>query len=166
LPPPLLEPAFQLSRTALGLHAAHHQHRVVGAGACTEIEHTSQTAALGVVGSKHNLADSGLHQSPGAHRAGFEGDQQGAVVEAPVAPEARSLLQRHQLGMAQWLLIPLAPVASPAHGSALGIEHNGSHWDFAFAAHGLSAPQQPLHPEDVLRRLQIHRFCFEHNASA
>jgi hypothetical protein len=139
---------------------------VVSAGAGAQIEYAAQSTPFGVMGAKHHLANPRLHQGSCTHGAGLQCDEQGAVVEAPVAPQASGLLQCHQLGMAKGLLVLLAPVTAPAHGPSLPIHDHGGHGNLALLAHQLSAPQQPLHPEDLLRRPQNIRPRSVHNASA
>jgi hypothetical protein len=63
-------------------------------------------------------------------------------------------------------LVALAPVTAPAHGPALTIHHHGGHRNFALASDQFGVSQQPPHPEELLRRLQIIRPCSVHNASA
>jgi hypothetical protein len=164
--PPLLEPALELISAKLRFHPAHHLHVVVGARAGAQIKHTTQPSPFGVAGTKHHPPNPGLHQSTRAHGAGLEGDEQSAVVEAPIPPEASGLLQRHQFGMAEGLLVSLAPVAAPAHCPSLAIHHHGGHGNLPLVAHQLSVPKQPLHPEELLCRPQTIHPRSVHNASA
>jgi hypothetical protein len=164
--PPLLEPALQLISAEVRFHPAHHLHVVVGARAGAQIKRTTQPSPFGVAGSKHHSPYTGLHQSPRTHGAGLEGDEQGAVVKAPIAPQASGLLQCHQFGMAEGLLVSFAPIAPPAHGPSLAIHHHGGHGNLPLAAHQLSVPKQPLHPEELLCRPQTIRPRSVHNASA
>jgi hypothetical protein len=164
--PPLLEPALQLISALVRFHPAHHLHVVVGARAGAQIEHTTKPSPFGVAGTKHHPPNTGLHQSSRAHGAGLKGDEQGAVVEAPISPQASGLLQRHQFGMAEGLLVSFAPVAAPAHGHSLAIHDHGGHGNLSLAAHQLGVPEQPLHPEELLCRPQTIRPRSEHNASA
>jgi hypothetical protein len=166
LPPPLLEPALQLSCAGLGLHSSLHQHVVVGAGVSAEVQHTTQATAFRVASPEHHSAHPRLHQSPSTHRAGFEGHQHGAVVEAPVTPQPGGLLQGHQLCMAQGLLILLSPVAAPAHRTALVIEHHSGHRNLTLGTHGGGPAQQALHPQGFHRLFHNLSPCCEHNASA
>jgi hypothetical protein len=76
------------------------------------------------------------------------------------------LLQRHQFGMAEGMLVSLAPVAAPAHGFSLSVHHHGRHGNLPLAAYQLSVPEQPLHPEELFRRPQNIRPRSVHNASA
>jgi len=164
--PPLLEPALQLISAQTRFHPAHHLHVVVGARVGAQIDHTTQPTSFGVAGTRHHSPHPGLHQCPSTHGAGLECDEQGAVVEAPIAPQASGLLQSHQFGMAEGLLVSLAPVAAPAHGPSLAIHHHGGHGNLSLATHQLSVPEQPLHPEELLCRPQTIRPRSEHNASA
>jgi hypothetical protein len=115
--------------------------------------------------SEDHLADPGLHQGACTHWARLQGHQQGAVVESPIAPYTGGLLQGHQFRVAQRVLIAFAPITAPTQSPPLAIHENGSHRNFPFAAHGISTPQKPMHPEGLLRRLQILCFCSGHNAS-
>jgi hypothetical protein len=49
-----------------------------------QIQATSKGTPLGVAGAEHHPPHARLHQGTGAHGAGLQGYQQGAIVEAPV----------------------------------------------------------------------------------
>jgi len=72
----------------------------------------------------------------------------------------------HQFGMAEVLLVSFAPIAPPAHGPSLAIHDHGGHGNLSLAAHQLGVPEQPLHPEELLRRPQNIHPRSVHNASA
>lgn len=118
----------------------------MGTGTAAQIQHPTKTTAFRVGRANDHTTHPGLYQGSGAHRAGFEGDQQGAVVEPPVAAQARCLPQGHQLGMPQGVTIQLAPVAAPANRTAFPIEQHRRHRDLAGPSHRFGASQQPVHP--------------------
>ena len=126
--------------------AAHHKHVVMGTWVTAEIQAAPQRPPLRVSGTEHHASHPGLHKGAGAHRAGFEGHQQGAIVEAPVGAQPRRLLQGHKFGMSERLLIPFASVAAPADRPTLPIQHHRRHRDLPFGSHRFGAAQQPLHP--------------------
>lgn len=163
--PPLPEPALQLSCAGLSLHPGLNQHLVMGAGVAAEVQHTTEATAFCVARPEHHPAHPRLHQCPRTHRAGFERYQQGAVVEAPVAPQPCGLLQGHQFGMAQGLLILLTPVAAPAHRTTVVIEHYRGHRNFTLGPHRGGPAQQALHPQGFYRLLHNLSPRCEHNAS-
>jgi hypothetical protein len=118
----------------------------VGTGATAQIENTAQPSPFRVTGAEHHPAQPRLHQRAGTHRAWLEGHQEGAVVEAPIASQSCSLLQGDQFGMAEWALIPFAPVAAPADGAAVAIEQHRRHGYLAGLPHPGCTAQKPLHP--------------------
>lgn len=118
----------------------------MGTWVAAEIEAAPQSSPLRVSGTEHHASHPGLHQGASAHRAGFEGHQQGAVVEAPVGAQPCRLLQGHQFGMSERLLIPFAPVAAPADRSSPAIQHHRRHRDLPLGSNRFGAAQQPLHP--------------------
>ncbi len=118
----------------------------MGAGGGGQVEATAQGTALGVQCSKHHGAHAGLHQGTGTHRAGLQADQQGAAVEAPVAPQACRLPQGHQLGMAEGIALALPAVAAPADAATRLIQHHSRHRNLPAGTGALRVAQQPLHP--------------------
>jgi hypothetical protein len=151
LQPPLLEPALQLSGTGLSFKPTLHLHVVVGAGVLAQVKNTAKPSALAIGGTEHHPSNPGLHQGAGTHRAGLEGHDQGAVVEAPVLAQPGGLLQCHQFGVAQRVLIVLPSVTAPAHGPAAAIQHHCSHGNFTLGPHRRCAPQQAPHPQALHR---------------
>jgi len=149
--PPLLpsppEPLLQLGGAGRSLHPALHLHVVMGAGIAAEVEDATKGAAFRVEGSIHHTPHPGLYQGSGTHGARLERHHQGAVVEAPVAAQPGCLLQRHQFGMAQRLLIAFASVDAPTDRPSIAIQNHRRHWDFPFGTDAGGAPQQAFHPE-------------------
>jgi len=139
--PPQLEPGPQLEGTSLSFHPRVHLHVVMGAGVLAQVEHSTEGTAFGIRCSEHHPAYPCLDQGPGAHWTRFEGDEQRAVVQAPVAAQPSCLLQGYQFCVAQGLLILLPPVAAPAHCPALTIEHHSGHWNLTLGPHRCGPPQ-------------------------
>ncbi len=129
---------------------------MVGAGVGGQVEAAAEGAAFGIAGREHHPTHTGLDQGTGAHRAGFEGHQQAAVVEAPVAPQGRRLAQRHQFGVTERILLAMPAVAAPAQAMAMAIEDHSRHRDFSLQSHPFRLAQQALHPEFVPLAL-LHR---------
>ncbi len=72
---------------------------MVGAGVCGQINGAPKASTLGIVGSVNHLADTGLHQRPCTHRAGFQRHDQGALIQSPIAQDQGRLAQSHQFRM-------------------------------------------------------------------
>ena len=60
---------------------------MVGTGVCGQIDGAPQASAFGVVCSVDHLADTGLHQRPRTHRAGFQRHDQRALIQSPVTQD-------------------------------------------------------------------------------
>lgn len=89
--------------------------RVVGEG-----EEGSDGAGFRVVGGVDESADAGVDEQAGAHGAGFEGDDAGAVVEAPVADVSAGVEDGGELGVCGGVGEPLALVEGLGEGLAGG----------------------------------------------
>ena len=76
---------------------------MVGAGVFGEVNRAAKTSAFGVVCSIDHLANTRLNESTSAHRAGFQGHDQRALIQPPVAQNQRGLSQSHQFGMSKWI---------------------------------------------------------------
>src|SRR3954468_9155958 len=81
-PLPLEERAEQ-RRGLLLEDAADDLHPMVEPGVANGVPHGAGGARLGVPGTEDEAGDAGQHEGSGAHRARFEGDDEGAPVEAP-----------------------------------------------------------------------------------
>jgi len=130
---------------------------MVGAGIGRQVEAAAQGAPLGIAGAEDDPAHAGLDQGTGAHRAGFQGDQQAAVVEPPVPPQGRRLTQGHQFRMAEGILMAMAPVAAPAQAVAPAIQDHRRHGNFPQRTDPLGLAQQAPHPVVVALLLLLHR---------
>ena len=75
--------------------------RWLSRGSRTTSNSEDDRARLGIVGAEHEPVDPRQHQGTGAHRAGLEGDHQGAPVEPPVAPPLGGPPQRQHLRVAR-----------------------------------------------------------------
>lgn len=112
-----------------------------------QIERAAQGSAFGIPGGVKHTTHPCLYQSSGAHRAWFEGDHQGAVVESPVALNERGLAEGDQLGMAERVLIPVPAVAPPADAAPAPIENDGGNRDLPALATAGGLTEQPGHPQ-------------------
>jgi len=144
--PTLAEPRLQLAAGSGFQNPCNHLHPVMGTGVTGEVDGSPQAPPLGVSGTEHHLSHAGLHQSSGAHRTWLQGDDEGAVMKPPAAPQPRRSGQGHQLRMAEWILMAMASVAPPAHGLTFPIQHHRGHGHLPLPSHLIGPPQQPLHP--------------------
>jgi hypothetical protein len=96
--------------------------------------------------AEHQAADPGLHQRAGAHRARFQGDQQGGAIQPPVPQRVGGRPQRLQLGVRGRVACLLAPVAAPAELDPVGGHHHRSHRHVAVPERGPRLAQRDLHP--------------------
>ena len=78
-----------------------------------EIEDRSECPRPVVVGAPDDELEASLPAGSRAHRAGFEGDVEDAIVEAPIAGRASGGTEGDQLGMAGGVGIVLAAVSGP-----------------------------------------------------
>ena len=117
---------------------------------CTDvsgkIESPTKPATLVIPRSKHNRSHPCLHKSTCAHRAGLQGDNQRAVVEAPVPPQPSSLLKCNQFSVAEGITTVMPAVASMADRASFTIQNNRRHRHFTTQARFRCTPKQDLHP--------------------
>jgi len=81
------------------------------AGIFGEIEHRAAGTPLRVLGTPYQEIEPGLSAGRGAHRAGLEGDIEGAFLEAPITEHTASFAQRQYLrvtGRVRHLLATIA----------------------------------------------------------
>ena len=130
----------------------------MGTDVVAEIDRAAHGAPLRVPCSIDHLPHSGLYQGPRAHGAGLQRHHQGAIVESPVAAQARGLTDRHQFGMAERVLIHLAGVAPKSDAACLAIENEGAHRYLPLSSDGFGPTQKQAHPEPLLVIAQGHRW--------
>ena len=105
-----------------------------------QIEASPQAPSLGIRCSIDHTAHPRLHKGSGTHRAWFQRDDQGAVVESPVALNPGGLSERNQFGVTKRIPPRLASVAAMADAATFGIQNHGCHRHFP----GLTDPLRPL----------------------
>jgi hypothetical protein len=92
--------------------------------ACEIDDRAARTRAV-VVGSPNDKLEAGLATGRGAHRAGFEGDVEGAVFEPPIAELMPGGGEDDQLGVGAGVSELAAPVAGAGDDRA-GTRHDGA----------------------------------------
>ena len=143
--------------------AAADLHGVEDGGVADYVEGGAAGAGFGFVGSEDDVSDSGANQGAGAHGAGFEGDCEGAVGEAPaVATLGAGLGDGDDFGVAEGVVVGFAAVGAAAEDGAVGAVDDGSDGDVGrwcgtcegdgFAHHGFGA-------HNAVLRGQCHRAC-------
>ena len=92
---------------------------------------------LGIIGPVDDAAEAGVHNQSCAHRAGFEGDGEGAVVEAPVVDCFAGVDDRGELGVAGGVFVALAGVGAGGEDFAgVGFVDDCADGDFALLGGG------------------------------
>ena len=87
------------------------------------VQHGAAAACLRVHGADHDARDTGLHDRPGAHRAGLEGHIHRTVLDPPVLECPARLPDGDHLRMHQCTPILVSPViAAPQDGARLDTE--------------------------------------------
>ena len=120
---------------------------MVGGGAFAQVQDTPQAPPLPVCRAKHHTPHARLNQGRGAHDARLQGDEQGAIVKPPVAPQDRRLPQGHQFPMAEGIPVPLPPVGPPANAASPTIQNDRSHGNLSRPSHHGCPAQQAPHPQ-------------------
>lgn len=139
---------------------------MVGTRIGRQIQTTAQGTPLRITGAVDHPPHACLHQGTGAHRTGLQGDQKGAGIETPVPEALGRLPQGHQLGMAEGILIALAPVTPPAKASPAPIQHHGRHRHLAALSGTLRLPKQPPHPSFLKGPLRVVGVQIRENLSS
>ena len=98
--PPGREPRLQELGAFRFLDPRFHGNLMVEPGIGAEVVQRTARARLGVGGPEHQPAQPGGHRRAGAHRARFERDVQGGVVQSPRSGLGRGLAQGQDLGVA------------------------------------------------------------------
>jgi hypothetical protein len=96
-----------------------------------------------------------LNQGTCAHGTGFQGHQQGAVIETPVTTQTAGLLNRHQFSMPKRVIVQLPLVDAMADAAASVIQNNGANGNLSALPETASALNQTLHPRLHLRGRQF-----------
>lgn len=94
----------------VGAQAGDGHDAVVEAGVFGESEEGAHGAGLGVVGAEDDASEACVDDETRAHGAGFEGDDEREVTEAPVAKGAAGLADGEDFGVGRGVVVGLAPV--------------------------------------------------------
>ena len=100
---------------------------VMGAAMAGQVQAAPEGAPFGIPSGEYHRAHACLDQRPRTHRAGFQGHQQGAVIEAPGAQGGGGLPQGHQFRVAQGVLALVTAIAPPANGPPPVIQDHRRH---------------------------------------
>ena len=111
-----------------------------------KIESPTKPATLVILRSKHDRSHPCLHKSTCTHRAGLQGHNQRAVVEAPVTCQPSCLLKCNQFSVAKGIATVMPPVASMADRTSFPIQNNRRNGHFTTQARFRGTPKQDLHP--------------------
>lgn len=125
-------------RRALGLPDPRVDlHPVVEPALAEDVEHGANRSGFLVPGTEHHPRNPGQHDRPGAHRARFQGDHQGAVLQAPAVPALTQLqcvalqgggrlADRHDLGVRGGVPVRFAFVPPGTQHAAVGPQNHGA----------------------------------------
>src|SRR5688572_16345004 len=97
---------------AVGFDAADDGQAVIEAGVGDEVHQRTGGSGLRVGGAVNESLHASIDERPGAHRTRFEGDDQRAVVEAPVADNPGGVADGEDLCVGRWVAGELALVAA------------------------------------------------------
>jgi hypothetical protein len=98
-----------------------------------------------------------LNQGTCAHGTGFQGHQQGAVIETPVTTQTASLTNGHQLSVPKRIIVQLPLVDAMADAAAMVIQDNGTNGNLSSFPETARALNQTPHPGLHLRGRQFDR---------
>ena len=104
---------------------------VIQLGMVHDGEDAAAGSGLGVGGGVDEATDAGVEDGSGAHGTGFEGDVEGAVVEAVVAEVKASLAEGYDLGMGGGVVVAEDPVLA-AGDDLVVVDDDCTHGNFAF----------------------------------
>ena len=102
-------------------------------------------ATLRVVSAEDQAADAKQADGVGAHRAGFEGDDQIAVWQSGAAPAGGSGAESEDLGVSGGVPELLCAVASTGEDGPVGADHDGTYGDFPKRSGGSGFVEGLLH---------------------
>ncbi len=108
--------------TLLGEHPGEDLRAVVEPAVADDVPQTADGTGLGVVGAEHHPRHPGEDGRTGAHRAGLEGDDEGAARQAPLPPARGGRTQRDDLGVPGGVAPRLADVVPAPDGRTAGVE--------------------------------------------
>src|SRR5699024_791983 len=91
-----------------------------------QIPHRADGTGFVVEGAEDDPGEAGADGRSRAHRAGFEGDHERAVVQAPPARVLRGGRDRHELGLAERIAVDLPSVVTEADHVSVPIDDHGT----------------------------------------
>jgi hypothetical protein len=109
---------------------------VVQAAITNKVPVGSSRAVLLIPRSDYQCADSCENRCPRAHRTRLDGDEEGAISQAPVATALSSGTQGQDLCMGGWIAVDLPPIRCHAEHLSVTIHDHGTDGDVASFASG------------------------------
>ena len=120
------EEGTQLHGGLLRQHTADDLGRVGHASIAQDVAEGSRRASLRIPGAEDDAVDARCEYCARAHRAGLEGDDEGAARQAPGAPRAAGLTQGDDFGVACGVMVGLSAVSPASDDAATFVNDDGS----------------------------------------
>jgi hypothetical protein len=140
-----LEEAAQQSCGGGFADAANDYRTVVAGGRGEYSGAVIDSAALWVIRAEDQPADAEQADGVGAHRAGFQGDDQVAIGQAWTPAQGSGGPQSQDLGMRGRIVARLRAVSGPREDTAIRANHHGAHRDFPARGSGFGFGQGFVH---------------------
>lgn len=125
------------------------------------VQNRARAARLYVSRAENDAGYPRLNDGPGAHRTRLDGDIQGAVLQSPVADEARGLVYGRYFRMAEGIFSAVSEIMPPAYYFSVVYDHTAD-GDLSAVDGGFGLVKRLFHIIFVnavfLRRQFIFRF--------
>jgi len=112
-------------------HAADYFGPMVAGGCCEDTCAVLDSAAFRIVGAEHQSTDAEEANGVGAHRAGFQRDDELAVWQARLAESGRGRAQRPQFGVCGGIGLSFHSVAGAREHPPVRSDHDCADGNFA-----------------------------------
>jgi hypothetical protein len=96
--------------------------------------------------------DASVDERTGTHRARLQRHVNGGTVETPAVHPRRSLTQCNDFCVGRWVLVALAPVATPTQELSVGRNDHATHGDVHGKRSVIGLAQSLVHPERMQLR--------------
>lgn len=126
LSPAFVEEVEQQLSAFLGTDSADDLDAVQGVAVADEIPQGATGPGFGVPGAEDDGVDPGQGGRPGAHGAGFEGDDEGAAVESPVLTTPGGFAEGDDLGVPGGIVVDLPGVGAGSDDLSSRVDDDGS----------------------------------------
>jgi len=101
--PSRLKKVFEEGGARIREHSGTHFESMVEARIVADLVQATDCARLWILCAVNDPGDSSIDERTGTHRAGLQGDIQGAVIDPPVPGCGRGLAQSHNFGVPGWI---------------------------------------------------------------